>query len=78
MSAVAGVFFLPDSKAAVGPGAWGDSTALRVEVGVGNADSFSAGRRGEPRDVFGLGDLGDLGGPDGVVALGDCCDLAFI
>ena len=81
MPAVAGAFFLPDLSVSAGLGNWVDS-ADRADCAVlgsgrtrGDAGGTNGGRRGDLGDFVPLDGLVDL---DGVAALLDCCDLAFI
>ena len=78
MSPIAGVFFLPDLSVSAGPvnlvdcADWAVLGAGRIR---GDAGGTNGGRRGDLGDFAPLDGLVDL---DGVAALLDCCDLAFI
>ena len=81
MSPIAGVFFLPDLSVSAGPvnlvdwvdcADWAVLGAGRIR---GDAGGTNGGRRGDLGDFAPLDGLIDL---DGVAALLDCCDLAFI
>jgi hypothetical protein len=84
MPAIAGLFFLPDPSVSAGVGNWvgcadwADGVDGAV-LGAGrtriDAGSPNGGRRGDLGDFVPLDGLVDL---DGVAALLDCCDLAFI
>ena len=84
MSPIAGVFFLPDLGVSAGPVNlvdwvdWVDCADWAV-LGAGrtrgDAGGTNGGRRGDLGDFAPLDGLVDL---DGVAALLDCCDLAFI